>query len=114
MIYRLDGAKQELVNLSLITLNGESSLISMHRLTQQAYFDRISLEDRRSAFRVTICLLQDSFSRTAGRHLYSRWKLCSSLIQHVQALMCRYTDLGNVVFFAPFEPLTYLIANASW
>lgn len=74
----------------------------------------MSLNDRRSAFEVSVSLLQDSFSRTAGRHLYSGWKLCSSLIQHVQALVQRYTDLGNVEFFAPFEPLTYLIANASW
>ncbi len=114
MIHRLDEAKIELVNLSLITLNGDTSLISMHRLTQQSYFDRMSLENPRSAFKVTVGLLQDSFSRTAGRHLYTRWKVCSSSIQHVQALVERYMDLGNVEFFAPFEPLTYLIANASW
>lgn len=110
----IDEAKLELVDLSLITVNGETCLISMHRLTQQAYFDRMSLEDRREAFKVLIDLLQDSFSRTAGRHLYTRWKLCSSLIQHVQALVDRYIELGNIDFFAPFEPLTYLIANASW
>ncbi|PVH79565.1 hypothetical protein DL98DRAFT_572409 [Cadophora sp. DSE1049] len=110
----LDEAKIELVNLSLITLNGESGLISMHRLTQQAYFDRMTLEDRRSAFKVPVGLLQDNFSRTAGRHLYTRWKLCSTLIQHVQAFVDRYMDLGNTEFLAPFEPLTFLIANASW
>ncbi len=114
MLNRLDKAKLELVNLSLVTLSGESSLISLHRLTQQAYFDRMTLEDRRAALQVLVDLLQDSFSRTAGRHLYTRWKLCSSLIQHVQALVGRYMELGHVEFFAPFEPLTYLIANASW
>jgi hypothetical protein len=112
--HRTDEAKLELVDLSLITVNGETCLISMHRLTQQAYFDRMSLEDRREAFKVLIDLLQDSFSRTAGRHLYTRWKLCSSLIHHVQAFVDRYIELGNIDFFAPFEPLTYLIANASW
>jgi hypothetical protein len=112
--HRIDEAKLELVDLSLITVNGETCLISVHRLTQEAYFDRMSLRDRRAAFRVLIDLLQDSFSRTAGRHLYTRWKLCSSLIQHVQALIDRYTELGSVKFFAPSEPLTYLIANASW
>jgi hypothetical protein len=109
-----DEAKQELVSLSLVNLNGEASLISLHRLTQQAYFDLMNLEDRRTAFEVLIDLLQNGFSRTAGRHLYTRWKLCGSLIQHVQALVDRYMELGDTEFFAPSEPLTYLIANAAW
>jgi hypothetical protein len=99
MLYRYDDAKSELVSLSLISLNGEASLISLHRLTQQAYLDRMTLEERRGAFRVLIVLLEGSFSRTAGRHLYTRWKLCSSLIQHVQALGDRYIELGKLDFF---------------
>ncbi|KUJ20454.1 uncharacterized protein LY89DRAFT_771365 [Mollisia scopiformis] len=111
---RIDEAKLEFVDLSLIAVNGETRLISMHRLIQEAYFDWMSLEDRREAFEGLKDLLQDSFSRTAGRHLYTRWKICSSLIQHVEALVTRYTELGSVEFIVPSESLTYLITNASW
>lgn len=86
----------------------------MHRLVRQACFDRIALQDRRSAFRVTVGLLQDMFSSTAGRYLFTRWELCSSLSQHVQAFVERDMDLGNREFLASFEPFTFLIANASW
>jgi hypothetical protein len=114
MLYSLDEAKQELFSLSLVNLNREASLISLHCLTQQAYFDLMNLEDRYTAFKVLIDLLQNSFSRTAGRDLYTHWKLGGSLIQHVQALVDRYVKLGHTRFFAPSEPLTYLIANAAW
>lgn len=63
------------------------SLISLHRLTQQAYFDPMTLADRRTAFEV---------------------------IQHVQALANRYGELGNLAFFSSSEPLTHLITNAVW
>ncbi|KAJ5803463.1 uncharacterized protein N7503_005913 [Penicillium pulvis] len=109
-----DEAKLELADLSLISLNGEASLISVHRLIQQAYINRMSEDDYKATFKVVVDLLQGSFSRDAGRHLYTRWELCSSLIQHVQAFAEMYDSLGGPDLFQSYEPLTYLIQNAAW
>ena len=113
-VWSYDEAKLELANLSLILLNGDASLISINRSIQEAYLDRMSEEDYRVAFKVVVELLQGSFSRDAGRHLYTRWELCSSLIQHIQAFGEKYILLGGSDFFQPYEPLTYLIQNAAW
>lgn len=74
----------------------------------------MSEEDYKATFKVVVELLQGSFSRNAGRHLYTRWELCSSLIQHVQAFSELYNAIGGPLFFGSYEPLTYLIQNAAW
>lgn len=114
LLCRFDDAKIKLVELSLISLNGGESLISVHRLIRDAYFDRMSLEQRLQAFSINIGLLKGSFSRKAGRHLYDRWALCSRLIQHVQALGDRYNELEKTTFYSPSDDLTVLITDATW
>ena len=48
-----DNAKIELLGLSLISINDETEVISLHRLTQAAFFDQMSEHEREETFNVT-------------------------------------------------------------
>lgn len=88
--------------------------MSIHRLTQEAYFDRMSDTQKLDAYTVVLNLFHNPFSRKAGSHLYSRWDTCSKLIQHVQALGDRYRELGETKFFPPQEIMTIVFNDAAW
>ncbi|KAL8896037.1 MAG: hypothetical protein Q9207_007903 [Kuettlingeria erythrocarpa] len=62
-----DKVKVELLDLSLIRINEETGLISLHRLTQQAFFDRMSEQERKDAFKVAFALLREAFPGRQGR-----------------------------------------------
>lgn len=86
-LFRFEKAKLELLDLSLIKINVETGLISIHRLVQQAYFDQMTAEARLSAFHVICALLRKAFPDREGEtHLFKRWAICEQLHQHVQAL----------------------------
>lgn len=61
--------------------------MSVHRLIQQAYLDRMSQDLRRSTFQMLVQLLRKAYpSRDGKTHLYRRWERCQQLEQHVQAI----------------------------
>lgn len=69
-------AKTELADLSLIRLNEESGEISIHRLTQEAFLDRMSKEDRVKTFEMVLRLFRKAFpDRKGHNHLFTRWQL---------------------------------------
>ncbi|RWA07908.1 hypothetical protein EKO27_g7190 [Xylaria grammica] len=89
---KFEDAKVELLDLSLIRINPETGLISIHRLVQQAYFDQMTTESCIDTFNTTFSLLREAFPDRRGEtHLYNRWPTCESLHQHVQALSRTYT-----------------------
>ncbi|KAI1108245.1 P-loop containing nucleoside triphosphate hydrolase protein [Nemania sp. NC0429] len=84
---RFEEAKADLLDLSLIRINSETRLISIHRLVQQAYFDQMTTESRKDALNVTFSLLRKAFPDRKGEtHLFNRWGICEQFHQHVQAL----------------------------
>ncbi|KAI0104343.1 hypothetical protein GGR51DRAFT_522349 [Nemania sp. FL0031] len=109
-----EDAKIELLDLSLININPQTSFMSIHRLTRDAYFDRINEEQKSAAYAAVLSLLHEPFSRKAGSHLYTRWDTCSKLIQHVHALGDRYLQLGETKFYPPEELMTIVFNDAAW
>ncbi|KAI1171207.1 P-loop containing nucleoside triphosphate hydrolase protein [Nemania sp. FL0916] len=88
---KFEEAKLELLDLSLIRINGETGLISVHRLIQQAYFDQMTSQARQEAFYITFMLLRKAFPDIQGdiqreADSYDHWPACAQLHQHVQAL----------------------------
>jgi len=98
----------------LIAINPETSMITIHRLTREAYFDSMERQDRLEAFKIVLGLFQKPFSRPAGSNLWNRWDVCSRLIQHVQALSERYVELGATDFYSPNPELSSLFNDAAW
>lgn len=88
--------------------------MSIHRLIQEAYLDRMDTVNKLEAYAVILSLLHEPFSRRAGSHLYDRWDTCSKLIQHVQALGDRYMELGMTRFYPPQELMTFVFNDAAW
>ncbi|KAJ8130610.1 hypothetical protein O1611_g3019 [Lasiodiplodia mahajangana] len=89
---RFEEAKLKLLDLSLIRVDAEAGLISVHRPIQQAYFDQMTNDSRLSAFNVSSTLLRKAFPHWHDRtHLYKHWTTCERLHQHVQSLHKIYT-----------------------
>lgn len=112
---RYGQAEQELLYFSLIRINDQSNMMSIHRLTQEAYYYEISDQDRYDAFCVTYHLLCDAFPKRAfGRHLYKSWSDCERLIHHVATLQDKYEELRYKDFTVQDENFAILMADATW
>ena len=110
-----DNAKTELLSLSLIRINDETGLISLHRLTQAAFFDRMSEHEREETFKVAFSLLREAFpGRQGHHHLYTRWQTCEQLRQHVLAFQAQYEVLRKDGFSEQDEKFTWLICDTAW
>jgi NB-ARC domain len=110
-----EDAKLELLDFALINLNPATSLISIHRLTQWAYLDRLSYEDCCKAFKSTLHLLRNAFPRQGnGKHLRAQSAICQKLIQHIQAFSDHYEELRKEGYAEYDEDLILLFSDAAW
>lgn len=110
-----ENVKMELLDLSLIRINEESGLISLHRLIRAAFFDRMSKHEREDAFKTALTLLRDAFpGRQGHHHLYTRWQTCEQLRQHVLAFQAKYQVLRENGFSEQDEKFTWLICDTAW
>ena len=108
-------AKTELLGLSLISINNETGLVSLHRLTQVAFFDRMWKPEREEAFKVALLLLREAFpGRQGHHHLWTRWHTCEQLRQHVLAFQAQYEILRKDGFSEQDERFTWLICDTAW
>ncbi|KAI1130670.1 P-loop containing nucleoside triphosphate hydrolase protein [Nemania abortiva] len=93
---RFEKAKLGLLSLSLIRINDETGLISIHRLLQQACFDQMTIESRQDAFNIAFSLLRKAFPNRRGEtHLWNRWAVCERYHQHIHALNEMHTLMGS-------------------
>ena len=114
-IFSFEEAKLELLYLSLIKINPNTGLISIHRLIQEAYLDQMSHESRLSAFTMIFSLLRKSFPPRDGHtHLYKRWAICEQLCQHVQALHNLYFSIEANALFRQKAQYQHLIRDNAW
>ena len=108
-------AKTELLGLSLISINDETGLISLYRLTQAAFFDRMSEHEREETFKVALSLLRKAFPGRQGHyHLLTRWQRCEQLRQHVLTFQAQYEILRKDGFSEQDENFTWLICDTAW
>lgn len=112
---RFEDAQLKLRDSSLIKINAETGLMSVHRLIQQAYFDRISQNLRCSAFQMMLQLLRKAYPVRDGKmHLFRRWAKCQQLEQHVQAIHMRYKSRKESGLGEAGYEYRQLIRDNSW
>ncbi len=105
----------ELLDLALIRVNPDTQLISMHRLIQVAYRDRLSGQLEYDAFKAALGILRSAFPEQGdGRHLRPHWKVCEQLIQHVQAFAKQYATMRAAGLTEHIDDITMLLSDASW
>jgi len=113
--HRFEEASDRLRDLSLIRINDETIFLRIHRLIQEAFFDRMEYEHRIDAFKIALKLLRDAFPGRSGHtHLYTRWQVCKQLRQHVLAFQSRYEQLKEQGFSSQEESFIRLICDYSW
>ncbi|KAL7933132.1 hypothetical protein V8C35DRAFT_322549 [Trichoderma chlorosporum] len=96
----VENAKNELRDASLIRINPETGLMSVHRLLQHAYFLDMSAAVCKISIHNVLLLLRSYFPRHNGaQHLYSQWARCAALHHHVQTLR------DKVAALKPTEPM---------
>lgn len=95
-------------------MNEEAGDISIHRLTQDAYFDRMSDECRIAVFRVALILLRIAYPNRGFSHFYTRWPICEKLRQHVLFFQGRYETLMKAKFSCQDEDFTRLLCDSAW
>lgn len=101
--------------MSLIKINDEIGLISIHRLIREAYYDHLSEEKRRDTFRVAYLVLCEAFpKRTLRRQMYEVWETCEQLIHHIEATQDRYEELRLTGLNVQDPAFNILLADASW
>ncbi|UKZ49079.1 hypothetical protein TrVGV298_003318 [Trichoderma virens] len=99
-LHRVEDAKGELLYASLVRINPETGLMSIHRLLQHAYFLGMSIAARKISIHNVLVLLRSYFPKYDGaNHLYSQWNRCAALHHHIQTLR------DKVVALKPTEPM---------
>lgn len=114
--HRFEEAKLELIDLSLIMITEDTGLMSVHRLIQEAYFDKATEMSRVSGFGMILSLLREAFPRNWGTqdHFYKHWAACEALHQHVQALHKVFTRMRTDGYLKPQADYQDLLLRDIW
>ncbi|KAI1271208.1 hypothetical protein F5Y07DRAFT_404632 [Xylaria sp. FL0933] len=101
-------------SLCLIGTNENATLYSVHRLIQGEYRHFIGIDEEIKSWEETVSALRELFPKQhKGFTLFNEWRLCESLIDHVETLALRYRDLSDQLEVKYNEDFAYMIADAS-
>jgi predicted ATPase len=102
--------------MSLIKINEDTEMISLHRLVQEAYYYHMTDEQRRETFGVAYRLLCAAFpKRELRRQMYQVWGTCELLIHHIEAAQDKYQELRSTTGLNVQDPaLHIMLADATW
>lgn len=90
-------------------------MISIHRLTQEAYFSHLSDEQRHDTLCVAFRVLCEAFpKRKMRRQMYLVWETCEQLIHHIEAVQDKYEELKPMGLNVQDPAFDTLLADASW
>ncbi|UKZ53095.1 hypothetical protein TrVGV298_006883 [Trichoderma virens] len=105
----------QLLRMSLIKINEDSEMISLHRLVQEAYYDYQSDTQRHETFQVIYRLLCEAFpKRELRRQMYQVWDTCELLIHHIEAAQDKYEALRPTGLNVQDAALYTMLADATW
>ncbi|KAK4208503.1 hypothetical protein QBC37DRAFT_431898 [Rhypophila decipiens] len=108
-------AEAQLLHMSLIKINEETEMISLHRLVQEAYFYHQPEHLRRETFGVAYRVLCEAFpKRELRRQMYEVWETCELLIHHIEAAQDKYELLRPGGFDVQDPTLQIMLADATW
>lgn len=112
---RYEDAEEQLLRMSLIKINDDTGMISLHRLTQEAYYYHLTDQKRHNTFHVAYRILCQAFpKRELRRQMYEVWGVCEALIHHVEIMQDKYEELRQKGFNVQDSDLDIMLADASW
>ncbi|KAI1317386.1 hypothetical protein F5Y16DRAFT_419650 [Xylariaceae sp. FL0255] len=101
-------------SLALIGVSQDGSLYSVHRLIQGEYRAYIGIEGQLIRWSDAVRALREAFPKQhKGSTMFNQWRLCESLIEHVESLAARYRDLSGCTDIPYTEDFSYLMSDAS-
>ena len=102
-----------LLRHSLVQMNSADGTLSIHRLIQLAYLQKLGKEERAEAFRAVVELLWYVHPKQElGCPMEKMWPQCRLYMNHVQTLGNHWQDFGNAE--TGLEKLAEIIFNCSW
>ncbi|KAJ8130114.1 hypothetical protein O1611_g3512 [Lasiodiplodia mahajangana] len=112
--YDSDEITVGLRGLALCSTNSAGTMFSVHRLVQGEFRNYIGLEDQVKRWTDAVMAIRERFPRQhKGFTMFNDWKLCESLVEHVEAVAFRYRELSEKKAIAYSEEFIYLVADAS-
>ncbi|KAJ5959309.1 Tetratricopeptide-like helical [Penicillium vulpinum] len=104
-----------LLHQSLIKINSDTGMISLHRLTQEAYYYHLTEKERHDTFHVAYRILCAAFpKRTLRRQMYEVWETCEMLIHHIETAQDKYEDLRPTGLDVQDLEYHTMLADAAW
>lgn len=102
------------VDLALARAIDAMSKISVHRLIQMEFRLYLNRETQELRWKEAALLLHRAFpQQRKGFALFNEWRVCESLIEHVQVLAEQYRLLDEAKSVAYLESFVYLVSDAS-
>lgn len=90
-------------------------MISLHRLTQEAYYYHLFEKERHDTFHVAYRILCAAFpKRTLRRQMYEVWETCEMLIHHIETAQEKYEDLRPTGLNVQDVEYHTMLADAAW
>ncbi|PVH68706.1 hypothetical protein DL98DRAFT_399751, partial [Cadophora sp. DSE1049] len=94
LMSRYDDAEAQLLHMSLIKINDDTGMISIHRLIQEAYLHYLNESQRQETCEIAYQIMCEAFPKRELRmQMYPVWNRCEKLIHHIAALQDRYEEL---------------------
>lgn len=104
-----------MLHMSLIKINEDTEMISLHRLVQEAYYYHQPEDKRHETFRVAYRVLCEAFpKRELRRQMYQVWGTCELLIHHIEAAQDKYELLRPTGLDVQDPALHIMLADATW
>lgn len=113
-ILRLEDVILGLRSLALISMNRDSTLFTVHRLIQGEYRAYIEIQEQVGEWHLTVTALRELFPKQhKGSTMFNEWRTCEKLIEHVEVLAKRYSELSETTEIEYYEDFAYIISDAS-
>lgn len=108
-------AEQQLLYESLVKIDEETEILSIHRLTQEAFFYFMDDKQRLQAFDAAWQILAHAFpKRDLGRMMFDQWRTCQQLIRHVDVLSAKSVELRSIGLDVQEPAWAILLSDAAW
>ena len=111
----LDDALVSLLGMSVVQRPPAANM-SIHRVLQAVYRDRLGPDGRYQGFIDSARLLLEAFPKQiAGASLRNQWATCAKYIRHASALAMRYNEYKfEAQKPGDFDDFVELLTNCAW
>lgn len=108
-------AEQQLLYESLVKIDEETEVLSIHRLTQEAFYYFMDDKQKLQAFNAAWQILAHAFpKRDLGRMMFDQWRTCQQIIRHVDVLSAKSVELRSIGLDVQESAWAVLLSDAAW